>query len=112
MERFIQLANRLEGILRKYLDCDYTEFGVKSNGNLDSGHWKEPINFALGYRYAISRNDSDKKQDIEKFRGNLLEGENINDLIKNHDCYGLSSKDKALDKVEEIIDEFERILLN
>ncbi len=35
----LDLANRLEGILRRYLNCGYDEFGVKANGNLDEGDW-------------------------------------------------------------------------
>ncbi len=110
MNRAVELANRLEGILRKYLNCSYNDFGVKANGNLDFGHWKEPINFALGYCYAMSDNNPQKKNEIENFLGNVLEGENIDDLIKNHQYYDLSSSEDAFDKIKEIIDAFEKIL--
>lgn len=47
----LDYANRLEGILRKYLNCGYNDFGVKTNNNLARYNWQKPIIFALGCRY-------------------------------------------------------------
>lgn len=77
----LDLANRLEGILRNYLDCGYDEFGVKANGNLDAGDWMQPIAFALGDKYSSSDRDEDLKEQIDYFLGNTLVGKNISDLI-------------------------------
>lgn len=32
--KVLEYGNRLEGILRCYLNCEYHEFGVKANDNL------------------------------------------------------------------------------
>ena len=55
----LDLANKLEILLRKYLNCHYTDFGVKANDDLLNRDWKSPINFALGYKYANSTNNQD-----------------------------------------------------
>lgn len=44
--KVLEYANKLEHILRHYLECDYTEFGVKANDNLTRYDWQSPINFA------------------------------------------------------------------
>ena len=104
------LANRLEGILRSYLKCDYDDFGVKANGNLDHGDWVQPIAFALGDKYASSDRDEEIKEQIDYFLGNTLEGKHISDLISNYAYYGYESEQEAIDKVKHIIDEVERLL--
>ena len=103
------LAQRLEGILRKHLDCHYLDFGIK-NDNLLRYDWKSPVNFALGHRYAISNHDSKVKEDIDYFLGNIFIGEHIEDVINRHDHYGLESQENALNRVEEIITEIKRLL--
>lgn len=66
-QNILNCANKLEGILRKYLHCNYNEFGVKANDNLIEFDWKSPINFALGYCYAQSNKDPKVKKNIDFF---------------------------------------------
>ena len=103
-------ANRLERILRRYLDCSYVDFGVKANGQLDTHDWISPINFALGYKYMESNRDPLVKDRITDFLGNRFYGLCINDLLSNLEFYNFSGIDDALDEVDAIIDEFEDIL--
>lgn len=81
--KVLEYANKLEHILCHYLECDYTEFGVKANDNLTRYNWQSPINFALGYRYASSNKDPKVKADIDYFLGNVLEGQSIGDVVEN-----------------------------
>lgn len=108
--RALSLGNRLEGILRGFLDCGYNEFGVKSNDNLTKTDWRSPINFALGYKYAQSNRDENIKREIEYFLGNILVGISIGDVINKYEYYGYPNVDTAYEEVEHIIDEFESIL--
>ena len=110
MNRNLSYGNRLEGILRSYLNCNYCEFGVKSNNNLTTTDWRSPINFALGYRYAQSNNDEDVKKRIEYFLGDELIGFSIEDITKLYKHYGLSDENEAYKKIENIINELEKIL--
>lgn len=108
--RAVEYANRLEGILRKYLKCHYTEFGVKANDNLLSEDWKSPINFALGFRYASSDMDETVREDIEDFLGNQLIGKSIGDIISRYDYYAYESEEEAYKAIEQIINRLQEIL--
>ena len=103
----LEKANRLEGVLRNFLHCDYTEFGVKANGHLDDNDWKSPINFALGYKYALSPK---MKEEIDYFLGNVLIGNSIGEIVKNYEWYGFNSKSETFKKIDDIIEELEKIL--
>jgi len=83
-------ANKLEGLLRKYLNCGYNDFGVKANDNLTMHDWKSPINFALGHLHGKSNN--------------------VNDLIENYEYYNFDSTDKAHDYVDKTIEKLEKLL--
>ena len=108
--RASEYANRLEVILREYLKCHYTEFGVKANDNLLSGDWKSPINFALGFRYASSDMDDTVRKDIDDFLGNELIGKNISDIISKYDSYANESEEDAYEAIEQIINRLCKIL--
>ena len=103
-------ANELEGVLRNYLNCHYTEFGVKANGNLDSSDWKSPVNFALGYKYAESNNDPAIKQEIDYFLGNDFYGENMGDIVGRYNYYNFNSENDACNYIKRTIDNIKRIL--
>ena len=91
-------ANRLENLLRKFLNCHYTEFGVKANDTLLKYDWKSPINFALGALYIKKPN---LKSEIDNFIGNTLFDKNsIMDTYKK----------EGFEAVKEVIDEFENLL--
>lgn len=107
--RALNLARRLEEILRRTLSCHYTEFEVKANDDL-LNDWKSPINFALGYCYAKTNDDPDVKNRITDFLGNDFIGEGINDVIVRFEWHGLKSEEDAYKKIESIIDEVESIL--
>lgn len=109
-DKALEKATKLEGILRGFLECHYGDFGVKANDDLLNQDWKSPINFALGYKYAMSGRNDEVKKEIEYFLGNVLIGKSIADIIKNYENEGLSSEEEAYEKVDEIIDEFEKIL--
>ena len=106
------LSNQLEGILRKYLDCHYTDFGVKANDNLASRDWKSPINFALGYKYAKSNNSPEVKDAIDYFLGEVFYGENIGDIIKNYEDYGFDTEKDAYAHVEDTLKSLQKILFS
>ena len=107
MNPVLEKANRLEGILRSFLNCHYTEFGVKANGNLDDNDWKRPINFAWGYKYALSPT---MKEKIDYFLSDVLIGNSIGDILRKYEYYGFNSKNEAYKKIDEIIEELEKIL--
>lgn len=109
-EEILSCATELEGILRNYLECNRTEFGVKANDKLRSIDWKSPINFALGVCYANSKKDPKVKEEIDFFLGEELEGQSIADVIENYENYGIVSKDAALEKVKTIIGKLKKIL--
>lgn len=99
----INEANRLEGILRKFLSCHYNEFGVKANDTLLKYDWNSGINFALGVLY---ERNPDLKDEINYFLGNVLYfGNSIQDVIDN--C---EDENEGIAKVREIIDKFEVLL--
>ena len=108
----LSVANKLEGLLRRYLNCDYTEFGVKANDNLLSYDWKSPICFALGHKYAQSHNDKKTKDEIDTFLGNTLQGQNVSDLVDRYEYYGFDTKEDALKAAENIIKSVEKILFS
>lgn len=105
-------ATRLEGILRKYLNCGYNDFGVKANDNLASVDWKSPINFALGCRYGEQKFNESSKEIIAYFLGNELKGQNIGDLISNYEYYSFDTVDDAYSYVNETIKNLEKILID
>lgn len=110
MNEIQALGNRLEGILSSYLDCNYNDFGVKSNDYLTKQDWKSPIYFALGYKYAQSKRDADVKREIDYFLGDIFIGQSIEDVIIKYNYYGFLDKDEAYSVVEDIIDNVEKIL--
>ena len=96
-------ADRLEGILRNFLNCHYSEFGVKANNTLLEYDWNSGINFALGVLY---ERNPDLKDEINDFLGNVLYfGNSIQDVINK--C---EDEDEGITKVIEIIDKFETLL--
>lgn len=110
MSKILEFGNKLEGILRSHLSCDYTEFGVKSNDKLTKLDWKSPINFALGYKYTQSKRAADVKNEIDYFLGDVLVGDSIEDGITRYEYYGFSDEHEAYKAVENIIDNVEKIL--
>ena len=91
----IKEANRLEGILRKFLNCHYNEFRVKSNDTLLKYDWNSGINFALGVLY---ERNPDLKDEINYFLGNILYfGNSIQNVIDN--C---EDENEGIVKVKEI----------
>ena len=104
------LAQSLEGILRKHLKCHYLDFGIKANDNLLRDDWKSPVNFALGHRYALSHNDEKVKEDINDFLGDKFIGQHIMDVVDNYEDYGLNSPEEAVERVREIINEIRDLL--
>lgn len=96
-------ADRLEGILRNFLNCHYSEFGVKANNTLLEYDWNSGINFALGVLY---ERNPDLKDEINDFLGNVLYfGNSIQDVINK--C---EDENEGIAKVIEIIDKFETLL--
>lgn len=96
-------ADRLEGILRNFLNCHYLEFGVKANNTLLEYDWNSGINFALGVLY---ERNPDLKDEINDFLGNVLcFGNSIQDVINK--C---EDENEGIAKVREIIDKFETLL--
>ena len=110
--KVLELANKLEGILRKNLDCHYTDFGVKANDNLTTYDWKSPINFALGHKYAKSNNSSKVKEEIDNFLGNDLEGKSIGDIVENYEYYNFDTENDAYAYIESTIDSLNKILFS
>lgn len=103
------LSNQLESVLRDFLNCHYNDFGVKAQW-LFQYDWKSPINFVLGYKYAVDERQ-EVKEDISYFLGNTFIGENINDLIANFEKYDFNSKNEVIEYIEkQIILELNRIL--
>lgn len=103
-------ANRLEGLLRNYLDCHYLDFGVKANDGLTIRDWRTPIAFALGHKYKSSNNSPEVKEKIDYFLGNTIMGNHISDLVKEYEYYGFESQEKAYEAVDNIINSLEEIL--
>ena len=108
--QILKYGNRLEGILRRYLNCGYHEFGVKSNNNLTTSDWRSPINFALGYKYAESNNNDNVKKEIEYFLGDVLIGKSFCDVIERLDYYGFENETEAYEAINKIIESFEEII--
>lgn len=110
--KVLEYANKLEHILCHYLECDYTEFGVKANDNLNRYNWQSPINFALGYRYASSNKDPKVKADIDYFLGNVLEGQSIGDVVEKYEYYGYDSPEAAFEYIDKTIEQLRKILFS
>lgn len=101
---YSDLADRLEGILRRFLNCHYTEFGVKANNLLLKYDFKSPINFALGVLYGKK---PELKQEINNFISNRLVGGNsIESFIDEYE-----NKEAGIKEVESILDELEKLLM-
>lgn len=109
--RVLNYANKLEGILRQYLNCGYNDFGVKANDNLASDDWQSPINFALGCRYGSSNKDPQVKEDIDYFLGNELQGQSIGDVVEQYEYYGFETKEAAFKYIDETIERLKEILM-
>lgn len=110
--KVLDYATKLENILRHYLGCGYTEFGVKANDNLTRYDWQSPINFALGYRYASSNKASKVKEDIDHFLGNVLVGQSIGDVVEKYEYYGYDSPEAAFEYIENTIEQLRKILFS
>ena len=108
--KVLSYANRLEDLLRNYLNCHYTEFGVKANNNLTDRDWKSPINFALGYCYASSNDNPEVKKEIEYFLGNELQGKSIGDVVNNYEHYGFTTQEEAYEYIHETLEALRGIL--
>lgn len=105
-------ASKLEGILRRYLNCGYNDFGVKANDSLSKTDWKSPINFALGHRYASSNDDPTIKENIDYFLGNELQGHSIGDVVEQYEYYGFDSREAAFEYIDETIKKIEKLLFS
>lgn len=103
-------ANKLEGILRQYLNCGYNDFGVKANDNLANEDWRSPINFALGCCYGSLNQDPKVKEDIDYFLGNELKGQSIGDIVKQYEYYGFDTKEAAFEYIDKTIERLKEIL--
>ena len=102
----LELANRLEGVLKNYIHCDYTELGVKANDDLLKD-WRLPIGIALGCK--LTSCDGSDRFKINQFCGSL-QGAGIRDILEKHEYYGYESQDVAFNYIEKKIDELENIL--
>ena len=107
--KLLNYANELEGLLRNYLHCDYTEFGVKANNNLIED-WKSPISFALGYKLSESGNAQDIRTDIDSFLGNQIYAGSMQEIINKYEEYGFDSTDDADVYIQETINELRCLL--
>lgn len=96
-------ANKLEGILRSFLECNYNEFGVKANNKLLKDDWKSPINFALGVLY---ERKPELKSEIQNFLGNIFYiGYSIEDAYNQFD-----NENESLEYIETVIESLEKLL--
>lgn len=105
-------AQKLESILRKYLNCEYGDFDVKANDNFTMGNWQKSIIFALGCRYGSSQQDPKVKEDIDYFLNMELIGKNIGDVVERYEYYGFDTKEAAFDYISETIEHLKKILLS
>ena len=110
MSEALKYANKLEALLRQYLKCHYTEFGVKANGNLLSGNWQVPIALALGCKYGQSGFDSGIKEEVDSFLGNEKKKKNINDIVENYEYYNFSTKQEVYEYFENTIKRLRELL--
>lgn len=108
--KVVSYANELEYMLREFLECDYDEFGVKANDNLICDDWQSPINFALGFRYALSNKDPKVKENIDYFLGNELYGESIGDVVEQYEFYGFESQEEAYRYIDATLKDLRNIL--
>lgn len=106
----LSYANRLEGLLIKYLDCHYLDFGVKANDGLTIRDWRTPIAFALGHKYASSNNSPEVKEKIDYFLGDVIKGKYMSEVVNEFEKYGFESQEKAYEEVDNIINSLEEIL--
>lgn len=109
-DKITELATTLEGVLRNYLNCHYTDFGIKANDNLINNDWKSPVYFSLGHKYAMSNNSPEIKRKIDDFLGNDFIGKNIKDIIDNYSYYDFEDTTEAYNHIEYIIDSLKKIL--
>ena len=87
--KLMNYANELEGLLRNYLHCDYTEFGVKVS---ESG------------------NAQDIRTDIDSFLGNQIYAGSMQEIINKYEEYGFDSTDDAYVYIQETINELRCLL--
>lgn len=97
----------LEGILRNYLKCHYTDFSIKSELLLTLS-WVKPISFALGHKYAYAT--VQRKNDIKSFLENELKGVNIKDLVEHSEYYCLGDVNGALEYISQIVKKIQYLL--
>lgn len=110
MNRVSEYADELEGLLCKYLNCGYHEFGVKANNNLTTYDWQSPIYFALGHLYGVSGNNGTLRNQINDFLGNKLMGKSIGDVVEKYEYYGFESTDEAFNYIENTIKALRNLL--
>lgn len=70
----------------------------------------EALFFALGCRYGELGRNSDVKEGIDRFLGDILEGTYISEFIIKYEYYGFKSQEEVFRKVDEIIGEVELLL--
>jgi hypothetical protein len=105
----LDCANKLEGILRSYLNCHYNDFGVKANNNL-LNDWRSPVKFALGVFYGESNRSQAAKDKIDNFV-DYFEGQGIDDLAARYEYYDFESQAAVYEYVDKKIEEL-AVLLN
>lgn len=110
--RVLGYANKLEHILRQYLNCGYNDFRVKANDYLTTYDWKSPINFALGCRYGSSNQDPEVKKDIDYFLGNEFQGQSIGDVVERYEYYNFDTKEAAFEYIDKTIEHLKKILFS
>lgn len=106
-EKMLKLSFNLEGTLRNFLKCHYTDFGVK-NELLLGQNWTNPINFVLGVKYAHAT--VQRKNDIKYFLENELMGVNIKDLVEHSEYYCLGNVNGALQYILQTINKISYLL--
>ncbi|WP_257913089.1 hypothetical protein UPTC15622_00954 [Campylobacter lari] len=106
--KLMNLANRLEIILRKYLKTHHINFHIKANDSLFDSDWIKPVSFVLGHRYAFA--DIQKKDDILKFLECEFQGKNIVDLNSNKEKYCLTNEEQVFKYIQETISKIEYLL--
>ena len=60
-------------------------------------------------KYGKSNNDPKVKETIDNFL-EIFTGNSINDIVKNFEYYNLNSTKEAYQKIEDIINELEKVL--
>lgn len=106
-EKMLKLSLNLEGTLRNFLKCHYTDFGVK-NELLLGLSWTKPINFVL--KRKLSHATDQRKSEIKDFLEKELKGENMEDLVNHSESYRLGDKNGALKYISQTITKIQYLL--